>query len=117
MEKNQAAIDAGRYEVENRRFYHPDDLHQEYGQPLHAESGYQAPQGVPTPQQQSVQSGSRVSDMVERAPGRLANWVNKATGRPPSRVEEEVVETQPPRARAKLKKRNSSSSGLSVVRE
>jgi hypothetical protein len=108
MEKNQAAIDAGRYEVENRRFYHPNDVGQTADQHYTTASPQQE---VPD----SAGSGIGWSERASASSSRLGNFINKATGRPSSRVGADSDDGEPPRERMKLRKR--SSSRLSVVGE
>lgn len=87
VEKSQAAIDAGRYEIENKQFYRPDVMHQT----------------VPRKEVGSASSSSRLNSFFQKAAGRPLSTAS---------VEEEVT---PPRERMKLRKR--SSSRLRVVRE
>jgi hypothetical protein len=105
MEKNQEAIDAGRYEIANRRFYHPDDVGQGH------EQQYQT--SAVSPSQETFSSSDLSGSSGSERPGsRLGNFLNRATGRPGRPVD--VIEEEP-RERAKLKKR--SSSRLGAVRE
>lgn len=137
MEKNQNAIEAGRYEIENRRFYHPDEYtHQQ--QPPHHRQQHQQEQHAageePTPPLYQVpfdnDMGTRWSvtggaDANERgrqsSRSKLGNLFSKATGKPSSRVGSDgEIDPTPVPERARLKKRSSSrlsGSKLSVVGE
>lgn len=114
MEKNQAAIDQGRYEIENRRFYHPNEYRQD-GQQQHE------PRMTPNDlgSSWSVSGGAEAGRQSSK--GRLGNLFNKATGRlsTAGQVEERPEPAAIPE-RARLRKRSSSrmsASKLSIVGE
>lgn len=124
-EKNQAAIDAGRFEIEQRRFY----------QPYRAEDGRQAEdqQERALEQQQQLQPGSATTtttaaaaDAADRASwgtfgspdrdsgasSRLGKLFGKSTAQG---LVDKPVQVEPPKERTRLRKR--SSSALGVVQE
>ena len=123
MEKNQAVIDAGRYEVANRRFYHPDDLQQvqDHAQPGFASEPSGGSAALPTrPEPTKTGGAGSERGLLERASAsRLGNFIHIATNRPSSTsrdaTQQEAAELEKARPRAKLQKR--SSSKLSVVGE
>ena len=104
-EKNQAALEAGRYEIENRRLYHP----------ANPRDGDTSSQDLAPPIPNAQDNRRMSSNGSERGPSRLASWVSKAAGRLPSRVDEEEEPAPTPRPTAKLRKRNSSSSGIPTI--
>lgn len=120
-DKNQAAIDAGRYEIEQRRLY----------QPYRAEDGRQAEsqQQRALEQQEHLQSGSGTApaDAADRAswgtfgaPDREAgasSRLGKLFGKATASVTQvdKPPQVEAPKERTRLRKR--SSSGLGVVQE
>lgn len=120
-EKNQAAIDAGRFEIEQRRLY----------QPYRAEDGRQAEdqQERALEQQQHLQPGSAATttadgadraswgtfgapDRDSGASSRLGKLFGKSTTQGSM---DKPVQVEPPKERTRLRKR--SSSALGVVQE
>jgi hypothetical protein len=93
MEKNQAALDAGRYEIENRQFYHPS-----------AAPGTEGEAG-----QDVLRRESRLNSFLQKATRPLSGMSGAGDEQP----------TEPPRERQKLRKRSSSRLGrpLHAVRE
>lgn len=131
MEKNQRTIDAGRYEIENQRFYHPDE-HPHEKQP-ELPNPYQGGGPVTPPLYQvpfddtagsswSVSGGANANERGRQSSrSKLGNFLSKATGRPINLggADDEAEPTPVPQ-RAKLQKRSSSrlsGSRLSVVGE
>lgn len=117
-EKNQAAIDAGRFEIEQRRFY----------QPYRAEDGRQAQdqQERALEQQQHLQSATTTADGADRAswgtfgaPDRdsgASSRLGKLFGKSTAQASvDKPVQVEPPKERTRLRKR--SSSALGVVQE
>jgi hypothetical protein len=114
MEKNQAAIEAGRYELEKRQFYHPNEYHQREPrtanhQPPYAEYRWNIAGGASeTEQEKTSKSGSN----------RFDNFLNKVADRYAAGDKPAAPEPRPERAR--LRKRSSSlhrNSTLSAVGE
>lgn len=124
MEKNQAAIDTGRYEIENRRFVHPNDYRQQQQQQNQHYTTTAAPlHGITY--DDAMGSSWDVSGGTDRgrqsSRSKLGNFFNKASGRPSSQgVTETPGDSSLVPERAKLRKRSSSlqsGSKLSVVGE
>lgn len=123
MEKNQAAIEAGLYEIDNRKFYHPNEYRQQ--RPDDSGPSSDAP---PIPDAQyddppfnmgnttgspSVADGER-----EQRRSRLGSLFAKSTGRAASQPGADG--TTPRTERGKLRKRSSSGPGtpkLGIVGE
>jgi hypothetical protein len=108
--KDQAAIETGRYEVENGRFEHwgqSQSSQQPVAQPIIAGDETSA-------SSDSYGPGSR--DGEHASAGLLGGLIHKAAKRATSgRVPDEFVIDQPPKPRSRLKKK--SSSKLSAVNE
>lgn len=123
-DKNQAAIDAGRFEIEQRRFY----------QPHRAEDGRQAEdqQERALEQQEHLQPGSAAapSDAADRASwgtfgapdrdagassSRLGKLFGKGTPSSSQGSVDNIAQAEAPKERTRLRKR--SSSVLGVVQE
>lgn len=125
MEKNQAAIDAGRYEMDRRQFFKPEDFDQFQSQPA-ASGGQQQQQQQEGPAGTAHSVNTATEPSAEKASSRqrLGNLFKRTsssgTGIPAVEPEADLQQqqkTQPPpqRPRARLQKR--SDSRLSVVGE
>lgn len=118
MQKNQAAIDAGRYEIENQQFYHPNDYRQQPEPPnqQHPMNTSQS-HNSPVPRNDGLGSSWNVTSGAEKDRGRqsgrsrFGSLFNKATGGSSSQVGEEDVEPRLVPERAKLRKRSTSGQG------
>jgi len=127
-DKNQAALDTGRYEREHRQFYHhPDDVGQpQYAAPpppsepssastspefadYGAASGGGWAAGPGGPGQQPAAGGG--ADPQRNSAGGLRELFNRATARPLSRISEADSVESGSRPR-KLRKRSSSRGGV-----
>ena len=114
MEKNQAAIEAGRYEREHRQFYHPDDVGHSYAQPpSEPSSNSTSPEfadyganGAWSSQPAAAQLTAAAEPQRNPAGG-LRELFNRATARPLSRIDETDSVDSGTRPR-KLRKRSSS---------
>ncbi|KAK7942373.1 uncharacterized protein PG986_011486 [Apiospora aurea] len=126
--KNQAAIEAGRYEVAHRRFYRPDDVQhvqQDHGQPGATNytptgggggGGGAAAAAAAVPRSQEQQavpatgpadaSGKEQRGLLGRASAsRLGNFINIAANRPTSgRGGNDVAQQQQPESVADKEK-------------
>ncbi|KAK8084193.1 hypothetical protein PG997_005464 [Apiospora hydei] len=107
--KNQAAIEAGRYEVAHRRFYHPDDVQhvqQDHGQP--GATNYTPTGGG---------GGGGAAAAAAAGPRSQEQQAVPATGRGGDDVAqqqqpESVADKEKTRPRARLQKRSSSKLGI-----
>ncbi|UZP39473.1 hypothetical protein NXS19_007289 [Fusarium pseudograminearum] len=124
IEKNQAAIEAGRYEIDKGKFYHPNQYrlsrpHEDSGPSSDAppipDAQYDDP---PFNMGNTTGSPAVIDNDRERRRSRLGSFFGKSTGRASSQP---GADPMTPRAeRQKLKKRSSSGPGtpkLSVVGE
>jgi hypothetical protein len=106
MEKNQAAIDKGRYEVENMRFFRPNEYWQQdhESRPYTNEPPYvQGPHNEPP-----VAASSSTVDTGEPSHrSKLANFF-KGSGHSSGQADMNNSSKSPPPERARLKKRSSS---------
>jgi hypothetical protein len=103
--KNQAAIEAGRFERHNHQFYSPDDVGRQYGVP----ASQKGP--APASSEWNTHDGGAGE---QRTGGRLGQFINRAS-RPLSGGDEYEQEPRP----RKLRKRSSSRLGVvpEVVQE
>jgi hypothetical protein len=123
IEANQAAIDAGRYEMDNRRFYHPNDYRQQQENPVHtngtgAAQLHDAPYDDPSWSMSSGLAGPDRGRQSRRS--KLGSLFTKGIGHSSSQVDSDNPFPAPEPERAKLRKRSSSrlsGSKLGIVRE